>query len=148
MANKNSNLQTAKNTKDDEFYTTYETIESEVVHYATHFWGKTILCNCDDPFESNFCKYFLKNFNVLGLHRLICTSYCTSTVLGTQLELLDNENNLLNKGSGYVLDVVKFSDSDGEISNEEIANFLRTANVIRKLDGDGDFRSAECIEYL
>ena len=66
MANKNSNLQTAKNTKNDEFYTTYETIESEVVHYAAHFLGKTVLCNCDDPFESNFCKYFLKNFNVLG----------------------------------------------------------------------------------
>ena len=54
MANKNSNLQSAKNIKDDEFYTTYETIESEVVHYVHHFTGKTVLCNCDDAFESNF----------------------------------------------------------------------------------------------
>jgi len=148
MANKNSNLQTAKNKKDDEFYTTYETIENEVVHYASHFTDKTVLCNCDDPFESNFCKYFLKNFNILGLNRLICTSYCASAVVGTQIELFDNRNRVLNKDAGYVLDVGKFSDFAGVISDEEIANFLQTANVIKKLDGNGDFRSAECIEYL
>ena len=59
MVKKNSNLQAAKNLKDDEFYTTYETVESEIAHYLPHFEGKVILCNCDDPFESNFCKYFL-----------------------------------------------------------------------------------------
>ncbi len=148
MANKNANLQTAKNTKDDEFYTTYETIESEVKHYISHFSGKTVLCNCDDPFESNFCKYFLKNFNTLGLHRLLCTSYCASAVVGTQLTLLDDGHRTVHKGAGYVLDVEKFSDTVGGISDEEIAHFLQTANVIKKLDGNGDFRSAECIEYL
>jgi len=148
MANKNSNLQTAKNTKNDEFYTTYETIESEVVHYVAHFADKTVLCNCDDPFESNFCKYFLKNFNVLGLRRLICTSYGASAVIGTQLSLLDDSRRNISNGAGYVLDVRKFSNSDGEITDEEIADFLQTANIIKKLDGDGDFRSAECIEYL
>lgn len=56
MANKNINLQNAKNIKDDEFYTTYETIEKEMVHYTKHFENKVVLCNCDDPFESNFCK--------------------------------------------------------------------------------------------
>ena len=50
MGNKNTNLQMAKNAKDDEFYTTYETIEKEMVHYLEHFEGKTVLCNCDDPF--------------------------------------------------------------------------------------------------
>lgn len=50
MGNKNTNLQMAKNAKDDEFYTTYETIEKEMVHYFEHFEGKTVLCNCDDPF--------------------------------------------------------------------------------------------------
>lgn len=148
MANKNSNLQTAKNTKDDEFYTTYETIESEVIHYVSHFSGKTVLCNCDDPFESNFCKYFLKNFNVLGLHRLICTSYSSSAFVGTKLDLIDDKRKTVSKGAGYVLDVEKFSNCDGEISNDEIAYFLQTGNVIKKLVGDGDFRSAECIEYL
>ena len=148
MTNKNSNLQTAKNKKDDEFYTTYETVESEVSHYVAHFLGKTVLCNCDDPFESNFCKYFLKNFNVLGLRRLICTSYCASDVVGTQLCLIDNGHQNIQKGVGYVLDVEKFSDTVGEIPDEEIARFLQTANVIKKLNGDGDFRSTECIEYL
>ena len=148
MANKNSNLQSAKNTKDDEFYTTYETIESEVSHYVHHFAGKTVLCNCDDPFESNFCKYFLKNFNVLKLHRLICTSYSASAVVGTQINLFDDTHQNLKKGAGYVLDVTKFSDDVGEISDDAIAYFLQTSNVIKKLDGNGDFRSAECIEYL
>lgn len=148
MANKNSNLQSAKNTKDDEFYTTYETIESEVSHYVRHFAGKTVLCNCDDPFESNFCKYFLKNFNVLKLRRLICTSYSASAVVGTQINLFDDTHQNLKKGAGYVLDVTKFSDAVGEISDGAIAYFLQTSNVIKKLDGNGDFRSAECIEYL
>ena len=74
MANSNSNLQSAKNTKDDEFYTTYETVENEIAHYVCHFTGKTVLCNCDDPFESNFCKYFLKNFVLLLM--LFCFFFC------------------------------------------------------------------------
>jgi len=148
MANKNTNLQKAKNLKDDEFYTTYETIESEVAHYVSHFLGKTVLCNCDDPFESNFCKYFLKNFNVLGLRRLICTSYCTSTVIGTQLNLFNAQQLISDKGVGYVLDVRKFSNSKVEISDDEIISFLQSPNIIRKLNGNGDFRSPECVEYL
>ena len=119
MANKNTNLQKAKNSKDDEFYTTYETIESEVVHYIAHFADKTVLCNCDDPFESNFCKYFLKNFNVLGLRRLICTSYCASAVAGTQLSLFDVDYKSTQK-VGYVLDTYKFSNTEGEIEDAEI----------------------------
>ena len=75
MANNNSNLHAAKGLKDDEFYTTYECIAEELSHYYKHFKGKTVLCNCDDPFESNFCKFFLRHFNVLELERLICTSY-------------------------------------------------------------------------
>ena len=78
MGNNNSNLQTAKNIKDDEFYTTYEAIEKELQHYLKHFRGKVVLCNCDDPFKSNFCRYFVRNFNKLGLKRLICTSYVAS----------------------------------------------------------------------
>ena len=81
MANKNINLQNAKTIKNDEFYTTYEDIEKEISHYLNHFENKTVLCNCDDPFESNFCKYFLKNFNKLKLKRLICNSYYNSKVI-------------------------------------------------------------------
>ena len=76
--NNNINLQNAKNTKDDEFYTTYECVEDELSHYTNHFYKKTVLCNCDDPFESNFCKYFLRYFNRLGLSRLICKSFASS----------------------------------------------------------------------
>lgn len=150
MSTKNVNLQTAKNTKNDEFYTTYETIENEIVHYIPHFVGKTVLCNCDDPFESNFCKYFLKNFNVLGLHRLICTSYCPSSVIDKQFSLFDEDEPscVLDKDMGYVLDVRRFSSSNEEISDDEVIHFLRMKNVIKKLNGNGDFRSEECIEYL
>ncbi|MBQ9706767.1 MAG: adenine-specific methyltransferase EcoRI family protein [Clostridia bacterium] len=144
MKSKNSNLHAAKNIKDDEFYTTYDTIESELSHYIPHFLDKVVLCNCDDPFESNFCKYFLKNFNILGLKRLICTSYGYSAVAGTQFSLSNNDN----RPTGYVLDVVKFSDTLGEISDDEISEILKTPNTIRKLNGDGDFRSEECLEYL
>ena len=68
---KNENLDKAKDAKKDEFYTQYEDIQNELNHYEQHFQGKTVLCNCDDPFESNFCKFFLRNFNYLGLKRLI-----------------------------------------------------------------------------
>mgnify|MGYP000578865860 CR=1 FL=1 len=148
MDKKNSNLQAAKNLKDDEFYTTYETIESEVAHYLSHFFNKTVLCNCDDPFESNFCRFFLKNFNVLGLRRLICTSYYSSPVAETQLSFFDIHQRKIEKKEGYVLDVTKYSNSVSEVSDEEIAKFLQTKNVIKKLKGNGDFRSPECIEYL
>lgn len=79
---KNSSLNAASIAKQDEFYTQYKDIQNELNYYEKHFKGKTVLCNCDDPFESNFCKFFLRNFNYLGLKRLICTSYSTSTVIG------------------------------------------------------------------
>ena len=148
MGNKNTNLQSAKRARDDEFYTTYETVHQEVFHYTQHFKNKTVLCNCDDPYESNFCKFFLQNFNVLKLKRLICTSFGSSRVLATQLTLFDNERNPLQVGNGYVLDVTKFCDIDAELSDEYVSHFLEKSSVIRKLNGNGDFRSAECIEYL
>lgn len=137
MGNKNTNLQAAKNSKYDEFYTTYETIEKEMSHYFKHFKNKVVLCNCDDPFESNFCKYFLKNFNLLKLKRLICTSYYLSKVA--------------SKGKGrkaFVLDVLKFSEAKGLIPDEEIELLLEKPETITKLKGDGDFRSEECLAYL
>ena len=148
MANKNVNLQKAKNIKDDEFYTTYETIEKEMAHYTKHFTNKIVLCNCDDPFESNFCKYFLKNFNILKLKRLICTSYKSSKMVGTQSVLLDSNNEPLHSEQGYVLDVKHFCDIEGEISDNYISDFINKSKVIKKLKGDGDFRSPECIKYL
>lgn len=89
MASSNAGLNAAKSAKQDEFYTRLTDIEMELRHYRKHFKGKTVLCNCDDPFESNFFKYFVLQFNRLGLKKLICTSYAGSPVMGRQLSLFD-----------------------------------------------------------
>jgi hypothetical protein len=72
----NSNLHMSRADVTDEFYTQLSTIEDELRHYRKYFKNKTVLCNCDDPYESNFFKYFALNFNVLGLKKLITTCYC------------------------------------------------------------------------
>ena len=85
----NKNLKKAKSGKNDEFYTQLSDIEKEMRHYKEDFKGKTIFCNCDDPYESNFFKYFAMNFNYLGLKKLIATCYAGSPVMGEQLSLFD-----------------------------------------------------------
>lgn len=85
MANKNLNA--AKAAKKDEFYTQLSDIERELQHYWQHFRGKVVLCNCDDPYESNFFKYFALRFNQLGLKKLICTCYNGSPVTGNELAI-------------------------------------------------------------
>ena len=147
---KNENLHKAKDAKKDEFYTQYEDIQNELNHYEQHFNGKTVLCNCDDPFESNFCKFFLRNFNYLGLRRLICTSYDTSPVVGEQLSLFDDENEPVVRGHGYVMDIKEVPMANGRgVSDEDIDALLKSKKRgVKKLKGDGDFRSEECIEYL
>ena len=84
-------LSNAKKAKQDEFYTQLGDIENELKHYKSQLRRKTILCNCDDPFESHFFKYFALNFNTLGLKKLIATSYVKSPIVGGQLPLLDIE---------------------------------------------------------
>ena len=148
MGNKNTNLQLAKNAKYDEFYTTYETIEKEMSHYKKHFKNKIVFCNCDDPFESNFCKFFLRNFNVLKLKRLICTSFSASKVIGTQVTLWDNESDMVAQGNGYILDVTNICNGEEELSDEYVTHFLLQSKSIQKLQGNGDFRSEECLRYL
>ena len=78
----NSILNKAKysSSNTDEWYTTYETIAEELAHYEDAFRDKVVLCNCDDPYESNFCLYFMRNFNKLRLKKLICTSYAESKI--------------------------------------------------------------------
>jgi len=71
----NRSLQTARATKQDEFYTQLPDIEKELKHYTKHFRGKTVLCNCDDPKVSNFFHYFSRKFNDLKLKKLITTCY-------------------------------------------------------------------------
>lgn len=147
---KNENLHKAKDAKKDEFYTQYEDIQNELNHYERHFKGKTVLCNCDDPFESNFCKFFLRNFNYLGLKRLICTSYSTSPVIGQQLTLFDWMDEPVVQGNGYVMDIKEVPMANGRgVSDGDIDALLKSKKRgVKKLKGDGDFRSEECIEYL
>ena len=83
----NAQLGNAKKQKMDEFYTQLADINAELRHYTHHFAGKVVFCNCDDPYESNFFKYFAANFNSLKLKRLIATCYAGSSVAGRQLEL-------------------------------------------------------------
>lgn len=155
--NGNSILNNAKYSSDntDEWYTTYETIAEELAHYEDEFRGKVVLCNCDDPFESNFCYYFLRNFNKLRLKKLICTSYADSKIDQIQdnvqltLDLFFENGDPVTVGQGYVLSVSKMPGRMGEeVDDETIKAILSKKNTVKRLKGNGDFRSAECIEYL
>lgn len=91
----NSNLNASAKNKQDEFYTQLSMIENELKHYRNHFKGKVVLCNCDDPYESNFFKYFAMNFNALGLKKLITTCYAASPITGDEFNYyLDNNGQL------------------------------------------------------
>ena len=80
-------MDNAKNNKNDEFYTQLSDIEKELKNYREFFKGKTIFCNCDDPFESNFFKYFALNFNAFGLKKLTTTCYAGSPIITEQLSV-------------------------------------------------------------
>lgn len=153
----NSILNNAKYSTDntDEWYTTYDTVAEEVSHYKDQFEGKVVLCNCDDPYESNFCYYFLKHFNQLKLKKLICTSYSGSKIEQIQdnfqltLDLFDIDGDPVLFDRGYVLTVTKMPGMVGEeISDKVIQDVLEKKGVVKKLQGNGDFRSPECVEYL
>lgn len=137
----------------DEFYTQLIDIEDELRHYRDHFKGKVVLCNCDDPFESNFFKYFAMNFNHLGLSKLIATSYAGSPLAGEQLPLFEVEGLRFSRPTRDVFKVVitevRDMNADGAIDLLDVEHLLRhDANVVTPLDGDGDFRSTECAALL
>ena len=118
---KNNNLRSANANKNDEFYTMLTDIEKEMRYYKDFFKGKVVYCNCDDARESNFFKYFSLNFEFLGLKKLISTGYKAD-------------------GKGVVLVYEGDKNGNRRVDNEEI--------IVNELNGDGDFRSEECIEYL
>ncbi|UKI15323.1 MAG: adenine-specific methyltransferase EcoRI family protein [Clostridiales bacterium] len=113
-----------------------------------------MFCNCDDPFESNFFKYFAMNFNHLGLKKLICTSYATSPIAWVQLSLFDNENIIIkkeNEKQPYKIEITEVKDynGDGAVDLSDVEYLLKNKNnTLSVLEGDGDFRSQECIELL
>ena len=121
MAKKNTNLHNAKKVKNDEFYTQLSDIEKEMAHYKDFFKGKIVYCNCDDARESNFFKFFANNFESLGLKKLITTGY---------------------KAEGKGVKLVYEGDKNGNfmVDDAEVA--------VTELEGNGDFRSEECIELL
>lgn len=156
-------LAAAKLDKKDEFYTQLTDIEKEMRYYRKHFKDKTVLCNCDDPFESNFFKYFVLNFNRLGLRKLIATCYATSPIMGNQLQYHVDKNGQMSFSfeNGSVLEettkrpykaiVTKVYDKtgDGGVDMFDVAELFRTGeNELTELKGDGDFRSEECLELL
>ena len=137
----NTNLHTARKTKNDEFYTQLTDIEKELRHYSKHFKGKTVLCNCDDPFESNFFKYFVLNFNKLKLKKLITTCYEGSAVT--------EYRNGKAKPYKAVVTTVYDTAGNGGVNSEDIRNLFKLGgNELTELDGDGDFRSKECLKLL
>lgn len=150
----NSNLHMSRADKTDEFYTQLTLIENELKHYKTFFKGKVVLCNCDDPFESNFFKYFAINFNTLGLRKLIATCYATSPILYTQLVLFGEEAIVGDKESKkkpYKIEITEVTDEnqDGRVDLSDVEYLLRSdKNILTLLKGDGDFRSAECVNLL
>lgn len=152
----NSILNNAKYSADtDEWYTTYETIEEELAHYESQFNGKVVLCNCDDPYESNFAYYFMRNFNKLQIKKLICTSYSGSKIESIKqnnkllISLMDDKGNNLFPKTGYVLIITEMPGASGDVvSDDAIAEILQKKGTVKKLSGNGDFRTEECVEYL
>ena len=160
----NSNLNDSARNKQDEFYTQLSLIENELKHYKAHFKGKVVFCNCDDPFESNFFKYFAMNFNSLGLKKLIATCYATSPVTGLELDYYVDKDGQISflpvvnatpmqddSKRPYRVEITEVTDKngDGRVDLADVEYLLRNKkNVLTLLDGDGDFRSPECVELL
>jgi len=171
----NLQLGAAKKQKKDEFYTQLADINAELRHYTQHFADKVVFCNCDDPYESNFFKYFAANFNALKLKRLIATCYAGSPMAGRQLDLFDfgERGDRITGLSGFtgfesasnpvnpvkkdkpriphkiVINEVRDVNGDGRIDLADVEWLIKNdRNVLTRLEGDGDFRSAECVALL
>lgn len=153
-------LAQAKDAKKDEFYTQLDDIAKELKYYKPYFRDKVVLCNCDDPYESNFFKYFALNFNTLGLKKLIATCYNGSPISGEELPLLfelpsvageDRQAYRVPKKIAYKVEINEVLDynGDGRVDLADVRYLIQNdKNVLSVLKGNGDFRSQECIELL
>lgn len=150
----NISLHNARTGKNDEFYTQLVDIEKELRHYKEYFKDKVVFCNCDDPYESNFFKYFAMNFNHLGLKKLICTCFDTSPVAYTQLSLFDDIPEIVTENKhreAYKIEISEVDDynKDGAYDLSDVEYLLKSKkNTLTLLKGNGDFRSEECVELL
>ncbi|MCF2869911.1 adenine-specific methyltransferase EcoRI family protein [Octadecabacter sp. G9-8] len=127
----NKTLQQARKAKSDEFYTRLADVEKELKHYRHHFEGKVVLCNCDDPRISNFFHYFSYNFEKLGLKKLITTCYKSQ-----DMELFSRHDN----------EAAIYLEYEGDKNQNKVPDLEEIG--IKTLNGDGDFRSVECVELL
>ena len=127
----NAALRKADKAKEDEFYTQLSDIEKELSHYKEHFYGKTILCNCDDPRISNFFKYFALNFNEFGLKKIISTCYKNQDV------------DLFSQNDCEKAIYIEYTGNPNDPTSTDFSTI-----EVKELNGDGDFRSTECIELL
>lgn len=163
-------LKQANKQKRDEFYTRLKDIENELKHYKAQLKDKVIFCNCDDPFESNFFKYFAMNFKALGIKKLITTCYDPSPIANQEIQLSffsknkeikhsnKNRNKIISKAYKIELDDIADIDGSGNINILDTKEILlrekakldsgKKSKILSYLDGDGDFRSAECVELL
>ena len=132
-ASTNSNLRKAAKVKNDEFFTPLNEIEKELVYYKDHFKNKIVYCNCDDPYRSNFVKYFALNFKFLGLKQLIATCYKNPDRDDTNFPEVSNKP-------------IKWVYNGEQIHNENLPDISKA--IVTELKGDGDFRSEECLEIL
>lgn len=149
----NSALHNAKKWKKDEFYTQLVDIDKELCNYKHYFKDKIIFCNCDDPYESNFFKYFAANFNFLWLKKLIATWYSTSPIAFTQLPLFEVAGYEWQPNRTYKIEINEVYDANGDwaINLSDIEYLLKTwkwKNKLTLLKWDGDFRSQESINLL
>ncbi len=154
----NRALQRAAKAQQDEFYTSMPDIAEELRHYRDHFRGKKILCNCDDPYESKFFKYFALSFNVFGLAKLTATCYSGSPIAHRQLTLgFDEDDTPPQKRVPYAAEITDLRDYNGDTATDYLdIEYMLKHNVgarVWELEGDekfgrGDFRSRECIELL
>lgn len=151
MANNNATLGAAKVGKKDEFYTQLSDIEKELVHYREYFRDKVVFCNCDDPYESNFFKYFALNFNALGLKKLIATCYDGSPIAQQELALFPTDE-IEPKRKAYKVEISEVPDLDGNGSTDltDVQLLLKSSdhNVKAELKQNGSFDSPESVELL
>ena len=148
MANKN--LSAAKMAKKDEFYTEMTDIERELQYYWSFFFGKVVFCNCDNPYESNFFKYFALHFNHLGLKKLICTCYNGSPVQGNELMIDFGDFSDEPKKIAFKVEITEVKDlnGDGAVDLSDVRYLLQNDRNVISILKTGDFRDPECIELL
>ena len=146
-----TDLTAARVARNDEFYTQLGDITKELKYYKPYFKDKVVLCNCDDPYESNFFKYFALNFNTFGLKKLIATCYNGSPIAGDELPLVFDLTNEEPKKVAYKVEIseVKDYNGDGAVNLTDVQYLIQNnKNVLTRLKGNGSFDSPECIELL